>query len=95
MPVSAAEQLLEQLVSELGVRPTVRSELIKGQAELAVMGGRPDEAWALLDAVREIERDLGRNLDPWLFQRWGVLLVRAERFEEAREHAHRGCRGAG
>jgi class 3 adenylate cyclase/tetratricopeptide (TPR) repeat protein len=82
--VQAADDLLRRLVDELGVRPTVRSELIKGQAELALMGGRPDEAWALLDTARDIERDLGRNLDRWLFQRWGVMLVRAGRFEEAR-----------
>jgi tetratricopeptide (TPR) repeat protein len=84
MPVPAAEELLGRLVHELGVRPTVRSELIRGQAELALMGGRPDEAWTLLDTVQEIDRDLGRNLARWLSQRRGVMLVRAGRFEEAR-----------
>ena len=84
MPVPAAEELLGRLVDELGVRPTVRAELITGQAELALLGGRPDEAWALLDTVREIERDLGRDLDRYLLQRRGVMLVRAGRFEDAR-----------
>jgi class 3 adenylate cyclase/tetratricopeptide (TPR) repeat protein len=84
IPVPAAEELLGRLVDELGARPTVRAELMMGQAELALLGGRPDETWALLDALHEIERDLGRDLDRYFFQRRGEMLVRAGRFEEAR-----------
>ena len=36
-------------MAQLGVRPTVRSELIQGQAMLALLRGDVDEAWRLLD----------------------------------------------
>ncbi len=38
MPVSGAGALLDQLMDELGARPTVGSELIQGQAMLALRG---------------------------------------------------------
>jgi tetratricopeptide (TPR) repeat protein len=62
MPIPAVETLLAQLLDELGVRPTVRSNLIRRQAELAQLRGRADEALRLLAAAGEIERDLGRDM---------------------------------
>ena len=84
MPIPAVEALLAQLLDELGVRPTVRSELIQGQAELAQLRGEAEEAWRLLGAAQEIERDLGRNQTPHLLELRGAMLVRAGRCEEAR-----------
>ena len=40
---------------ELGVRPTVRSELIQGQAMLALLRGQDAEAWRLYDVALGIE----------------------------------------
>ena len=51
MPVSEAEGLLAGLMVELGVRPTVRSELIQGQAMLALLRGQDAEAWRLYDVA--------------------------------------------
>ena len=61
MPVSDGEQLLGELMADLGIRPTVRSELIQGQAILALLRGDDAEAWRLFGVVEEIEQDLGRN----------------------------------
>jgi tetratricopeptide (TPR) repeat protein len=83
MPVSEAEALIAGLMDDLGVRPTVRSELVQGQAMLALLGGRSDEAWRLLDTAREIERDLGRTNAWRLTGLHGLMLLRAGRFEEA------------
>ena len=84
VPVPEAEQLLGRLIAELGMRPTVRSELMLGQAMLALLAGRAEDAWRLLDNAREIEQDLGR-IKSWRFGETHVLmLMRAGRFEEAR-----------
>ena len=60
MSISDADAFVAGLIDELGLRPTVRSELVQGQAVLAVLRGR-DEGWRLLDMAQEIERDLGRS----------------------------------
>jgi class 3 adenylate cyclase len=84
MPVSEAERLLAELMVELGVRPTVRSELIQGQAMLALLRGRDAEAWRLFDVALGIEQDLGRTRTWRLADHRRLMLLRAERFEEAR-----------
>ncbi|HEY8860145.1 MAG TPA: adenylate/guanylate cyclase domain-containing protein [Gaiellales bacterium] len=84
MPVAEAEELLARLLDELGVRPSVRSELIVGLAELAELSGQADRAATLVETVREIERDLGRSKGFRVPELSGVMLVRAGRFEEAR-----------
>jgi class 3 adenylate cyclase/tetratricopeptide (TPR) repeat protein len=83
-PVAEAEELLARLLDELGVRPSVRLELIVGQAELAQLSGHADRASTLLEAAREIERDLGRSKGLRLPELYGVMLMRAGRFDEAR-----------
>jgi tetratricopeptide (TPR) repeat protein len=84
MPVSDAEALLSGLMTELGVRPTVRAELLVGQAFLAMLGGDAGRAYELYEQSNQIERDLGRHpawraagFEGWLFALEG-------RFEEAR-----------
>jgi tetratricopeptide (TPR) repeat protein len=84
LPVQEAETLLARLVDELGMRPTVRSELIQGQAALALLGGRAEDAWRLLDSAREIEQDLGRVESLRLGETHGLMLLRTDRFAEAR-----------
>jgi class 3 adenylate cyclase len=84
MPVSEGETVVGGLLDDLGVRPTVRSELIQGQAMTALLGGRADQAWSLLDTAREIERDLGRTEAWGLTDLRGLMLLRAGRFEETR-----------
>ena len=84
MPVAEAEELLARLLDELGVRPSVRSELIVGLAQLAQLSGQPDRAWTLLESAREIERDLGRSKGVRGPELHGVMLVRAGQFDEAR-----------
>ncbi len=59
-PILEAERLVAGLLDELGVRPTVRSQLVQGQAVLAILRGG-NEGWRLLDTAHEIERDLGRS----------------------------------
>jgi class 3 adenylate cyclase/tetratricopeptide (TPR) repeat protein len=84
MPLAEADIMLGRLVNELGVRPTVRSELVQGQALLAHLRGDSDEAWRRLDTAREIERDLGRSGGWSSPELEGVMLIRAGRFDEAR-----------
>ena len=84
MPVSDGEQLLGELMAELGIRPTVRSELIQGQAILALLRGDDAEAWRLFGVAEEIEQDLGRNRTWRLAQNRLEMLLRAGRFDEAR-----------
>jgi len=84
MPVSEAEGLLAGLMVELGVRPTVRSELIQGQAMLALLRGQDAEAWRLYDVAVGIEQDLGRARTWRLADHRRLLLLQAGRFEEAR-----------
>ena len=84
MPVSDGEQLLGELMADLGIRPTVRSELIQGQAILALLRGDDAEAWRLFGVVEEIEQDLGRNRTWRLAQNRQRMLLRAGRFDEAR-----------
>jgi tetratricopeptide (TPR) repeat protein len=84
MPVSEAEALVVGLIEDLGVRPTVRSELVQGQAILALLRGRSEQAWSLLDTAVEIERDLGRTNAWRLTGLHGLMLLRAGRFEESR-----------
>lgn len=84
MPVSDGEQLLGELMADLGIRPTVRSELIQGQAILALLRGDDAEAWRRFGVVEEIEQDLGRNRTWRLAQNRQRMLLRAGRFDEAR-----------
>ncbi len=84
LPVAEAEALLSHLMDELGVRPTVRSELVVARALLAQLGGDADAAWALFDAARDLERDLRRGPAWRLRDSEGVLLLRSERWDEAR-----------
>jgi class 3 adenylate cyclase/tetratricopeptide (TPR) repeat protein len=85
IPVAEAEELLVRLLDELGMRPSVRSELIVGLAELTQLSGQADRAWTLLESAREIERDLGRSKGLRVPELEGVMLMRAGRFDEARE----------
>jgi class 3 adenylate cyclase len=84
LPVAEADALLHQLMDELGVRPTVRSELVVAQALLAQLRGDADAAWALFDAARGLERDLSRGPAWNLRDSESMLLLRSERWEEAR-----------
>ena len=84
LPVPDAERLLGGLIDEIGMRPTVRAELMQGQAMLAVLAGRADDAWRMLDAAREIEVDLGRTHFLRSDRNRAEALVRAGRFDEAR-----------
>ena len=61
MPVTQAKALLGGLMLELGMRPTLRTELILGQAVLATFKGDLEGAWRMLESAQEIERDLGRE----------------------------------
>ncbi len=84
-PVSVADPLLVLLLADLGMRPTVRSELLQGRAELALIRGDEDEAWALLGAAREIEEDIGRDMSLPIAGRHATMLLRAGRIPEARD----------
>jgi class 3 adenylate cyclase len=84
MPVSDCERLLAELWVDLGVRPTVRSELTQGQAMLALLRGEDAEAWRLFDAAHGIEQDLGRARTWRLAENRPLMLLRAGRFDEAR-----------
>jgi tetratricopeptide (TPR) repeat protein len=85
MPVQDAESLLGRFLREMGTRPAVRSELMVGQARMALLAGRTAEAWRLLDGAREIERDIGR------VQAWrsadshAQMLLYTGRWNEARD----------
>lgn len=83
MPVSEAKALLGDLMLELGMRPTVRTELIVGQAVLAMFEGDTDGAWSLLESAQEIERDLGRETLR-LSRVRALMLIQSDRLEEAR-----------
>ncbi len=82
MPVSDCETLLAQLTDDLGARPTVRSELISGQAILELLRGNADQASRLIETGREIERDLGRWRAWLLLDDYGRMLARVGRFED-------------
>ncbi len=84
MPVSEAEGLMAELMVGLGVRPTVRSALIQGQAMLALLRGQEAEAWRLYDVALGIEHDLGRTRTWRLADQRRLMLLRAGRYEEAR-----------
>ena len=77
--VADAEQLVAGLLGELGARPAVRSQLAQGQAMLAILRGG-DDGWRLLEAAREIERDLGRSTS------WGLRTTQARMHLLAGEH---------
>ncbi len=85
MPLAEAEALFTALLTEFGVRPSVRSELLVGLALVAQLQGREAEAWQLIDTVREIEEDLGRTIGRRLTQDIGTMLVRAGRNADAWE----------
>jgi class 3 adenylate cyclase/tetratricopeptide (TPR) repeat protein len=85
MPVPEIDALLGGLMDELGMRPTVRSELIQGQAMVGLLAGRTADAWRLLESAGEIERDLGRIQSVRLADTRGAMLLRAGRFGEARD----------
>ena len=85
MPVHEGEDLLAELMDELGMRPTVRAELVQGQALLAQLAGRDGDARALLASAREIERDLGR-VESWrLDETEGLVLLRSGGYQPARD----------
>ena len=83
MPASEADGLLNALMGDLGVRPTARSELILGQAEVALLGGQESRAWQLLDTAEQLEADIGRRAAWRLNRVRTIMLMAAERFEEA------------
>jgi tetratricopeptide (TPR) repeat protein len=83
MAASAGERLLTGLLAELGGRPAVRSELVRGQAMMALLRGRAAEAWKLFDAAREIDRDLGRAVEARVADLRRRLLLCEGRYEEA------------
>ena len=62
-PVSVArgEELLLRLMAPTGVRPAARIELLCGLAELALLGGRQNEAQERFAAAEQIEADIGRR----------------------------------
>ena len=84
LPVPDAERLLRGLIDDIGMRPTVRAELMQGQAMLAVIAGRVDDAWRMLDVAREIEIDLGRTHFLRTDRNRAEAMVRAGRLDEAR-----------
>jgi tetratricopeptide (TPR) repeat protein len=84
LPVFQGEALLDGLMADLGERPTVRSELVQGKAMLALLAGDSDRAWALSDAAWEIERDLGRTRAMRTHENHVRMLMRDDRFEQAR-----------
>jgi hypothetical protein len=51
---------------------------------LAQLGGRADEAWRRFEAVRALDRDLGRNTTWRLADQEVLLLMRTERWDDAR-----------
>jgi class 3 adenylate cyclase len=83
-PVAASEDILAALMEEFGRRPAARSELLQGQAMLSLLAGREAEAWARLDAVRELERDLLRTATRRLLLLEALMAYRAGRFAEVR-----------
>ncbi|MDX6522228.1 MAG: hypothetical protein QOF08_2833 [Gaiellales bacterium] len=83
MPLSAAEDLLAQLMEELGVRPTGRLELLQGEAMLALVRGEVDQAWNLLEAAEQIEQDIGRTSSLRLQRQRGRMLLITGRYEQA------------
>ena len=85
MPIPDADALLGRLTDELGTRPTVGSELILGRAALLQLRGQDEEAWALLDQARDIDREVGRRATSRLARWEGVMLVRAGRYMEAHD----------
>jgi tetratricopeptide (TPR) repeat protein len=84
MPVGVADELLAGLMAELGVHPTMRAELMVGQALLAMLRGDDTDAWRLLEVSGEIDRDLGRTRTLWRDDNRRIMLLRSGRFEEAR-----------
>jgi class 3 adenylate cyclase/tetratricopeptide (TPR) repeat protein len=83
MPVSAAEALLAQLMEELGVRPTVRLELLQGQSMMALVRGEVDQAWSLLETAQQIEQDIGRTTSLRLQRQRGRMLLITGRYQQA------------
>jgi tetratricopeptide (TPR) repeat protein len=71
-------------MAELGVHPTMRAELMVGQALLAMLRGDDTDAWRLLEVSGEIDRDLGRTRTLWRDDNRRIMLLRSGRFEEAR-----------
>jgi tetratricopeptide (TPR) repeat protein len=84
LPVADAERLLGGLIEDIGMRPTVRAELMQGLAMLAAVGGRADDAVRMLDAAHEIEVDLGRTSFLRGNRNRAGVLLRAGRLAEAR-----------
>jgi class 3 adenylate cyclase len=75
-PVAQAEALIDRLLKEFGLRPAARAELVHAQASMSVLSGREEEARRLLDAGRELDRELGRDPTRRLFTE-SPLLFRA------------------
>jgi tetratricopeptide (TPR) repeat protein len=89
LPMAEAEALLDELMDELGVRPTARVELLGGQAMLAALRGDFRDAHRLQDEATQIERDLGRRTAYETASLEGDLLFWEGRFDEAREPLRR------
>jgi len=82
-PVGAGDALLALLTAEMGVRPTVRSELLQGRAALALLGGAEDDAWRLFRDARAIEEEIGRDTSMRMQEVEGTMLLRSGRLAEA------------
>ena len=87
MPLSDVQGLLDGLTGLLGVRPTVRSELIQAQAMVALLLGDAEVAWKMIEVVRGIERDLGRRVTRRATDNELRMLAWSGRFAEVAERA--------
>jgi class 3 adenylate cyclase/tetratricopeptide (TPR) repeat protein len=82
MPVGEADALLAGLLTDVGVRPTFRSQLLQGRAMLQLLAGDVEESWALYHAAQAIEQEVGRHT--WrLVKTQAPMLLWLERFEDA------------
>jgi class 3 adenylate cyclase/tetratricopeptide (TPR) repeat protein len=81
-PAGAGDALLALLAAEMGVRPTVRSELLQGRAALALLRGAEDEAWRLFGDARAIEEEIGRDTSMRMQELEGAMLLRSGRLAE-------------
>jgi class 3 adenylate cyclase len=85
VPIAEGDALFGELLDEVGVRPTFRSELLQGRASLRVLAGEPEEAWAQYQAAQAIEQEIGRLASWHLFRTQVPMLLWSGRFEEAAE----------
>jgi class 3 adenylate cyclase/tetratricopeptide (TPR) repeat protein len=83
IPLSDGDALLAGLMGDLAARPTARQELLRGQAMIAHLRGEERTGRRLLDATRELERELRRSQGWQLDRILGVMLAREGRDDEA------------